>query len=369
MKTPPGEYPLMVTGPAPLSSNAYQFDGEAVCIPMVSSTGHGHASLKRVHHAVGRFAVANIMTAAEVKDRSECNTRFLYLYLQHFKDDVLVPRMQGTANVSLSVVALGTVPVILPPLAEQERIVDLIGSLDDAIEAVEEQVCSLRRLSSSSRSKIFATLLESYPRTTAGEFFEVTLGRQKSARQLHGNHEIPYLRAANITAGALSISDVQTMNFDPKEQTKYSLRNGDVLVVEGGSVGQTAVWHNEIDGPVGFDKHVLRIRGRAEISAVAFANHWAQWCYESGRFEAEARGVTIKALGYQRAKNMTVPKASLAVQNETAEFLDAMDLAVHSSEETSASLRSLRSELLAALLSGSHTIPDSYDDLMAERVA
>ena len=48
-KTPPGAYPLITTGEEHRTAESYQLDGEAVCIPLISSTGHGHASLKRVH--------------------------------------------------------------------------------------------------------------------------------------------------------------------------------------------------------------------------------------------------------------------------------------------------------------------------------
>jgi hypothetical protein len=254
--------------------------------------------------------------------------------------------------------------ILLPPREEQRRIVDLIGALDETIDAADAQTTSLKRASSALRHKIFAELTNTCPASTAGQFFDVTLGRQKSARQLHGDHEIPYIRAANISDGSLSLLDVQSMNFDPKEQLKYGLQNGDVLVVEGGSVGQTAVWRGELEGPVGFDKHVLRIRGVEPASTSSYANQWARWCYETGRFATEARGITILALGFQRAKSMPVPAATLARQLEVAQLLESSDAATSASASASTSLRSLRAQLLSALLSGAHRIPEAYDELM-----
>src|SRR5699024_11402331 len=120
-----------------LSSNTYQFEGEAICVPLVSSTGHGHASLKRVHYASGRFAVANIITALQSKADAEVSMRYLWLLLDHGRDDIIVPLMKGTANVSLSQNSLASATVLLPPLDEQRRIVDLIWSVADAIVAAE----------------------------------------------------------------------------------------------------------------------------------------------------------------------------------------------------------------------------------------
>lgn len=273
---------------------------------------------------------------------------------------------QGSINRrrSLPWKSFSSISVSVPSLEEQRRVVDLVGTVDEAIAATDVKTDALKKVASALRQSTFEELLQTYPESTAGQIFEVTLGRQKSARQLHGDNEIPYIRAANISDGSLSLGDVQKMNFDPREQSKYGLQEGDVLVVEGGSVGQTAVWKGEIAGPVGFDKHVLRLRGLEACSTSSFANQWARWCYESGRFEAQARGITIKALGYQRAKDMIAPALPISRQNEVTDLLDSADAAASSSMTASDSLRTIRAELLASLLSGAHRIPESYDELM-----
>jgi hypothetical protein len=65
-KTPPGQYPLVTTGEGHKAAASFQFDTEGVCIPLISSTGHGHASLKRVHYQSGKFALANLLASALV---------------------------------------------------------------------------------------------------------------------------------------------------------------------------------------------------------------------------------------------------------------------------------------------------------------
>jgi type I restriction enzyme S subunit len=53
MKTEPGEYPLVVTAAYRRTASTFQLEGPAVCIPLVSSTGHGDAALHRVHYQDG----------------------------------------------------------------------------------------------------------------------------------------------------------------------------------------------------------------------------------------------------------------------------------------------------------------------------
>ena len=62
-KAIPGEYPLVVTAENRLSHNEYQFDDTAILIPLVSSTGHGHASINRLHYQEGKFALGTILCA------------------------------------------------------------------------------------------------------------------------------------------------------------------------------------------------------------------------------------------------------------------------------------------------------------------
>jgi type I restriction enzyme S subunit len=130
-KTTPGVYVLVTTGEEHKTADNFQFDEEAVCIPLISSTGHGHASLKRVHYQTGKFALGNLLAAALVKDKSVLSTKYLARYLTFTKDRLIVPLMTGVANMSISVDRLATVPVEFPSLAEQERIVKQLNDVDD----------------------------------------------------------------------------------------------------------------------------------------------------------------------------------------------------------------------------------------------
>ena len=139
MKTPPGDFPFVVLAADKRTADNYQFDGEAVCIPLVSSTGHGHAAIHRLHYASGQFAVANILAAVMVKPQVPLLTKYLFYYLWRFKEEKLVKLMAGTANTSLTIEKLNEVKVQAPDEAEQLDIVQ-------AIEAAFEELAAVRQL-------------------------------------------------------------------------------------------------------------------------------------------------------------------------------------------------------------------------------
>lgn len=128
-KAEPGDYPLVATGAKRKSCNTYQFDTKAVCIPLVSSTGHGHASLKNVHYQEEKFALGSILVALTSKDKNRLDIQFLHLYLSQLKDQVLVPLMSGAANVALSVKKIQDIEIPLPPIERQRQIVERFKSI------------------------------------------------------------------------------------------------------------------------------------------------------------------------------------------------------------------------------------------------
>lgn len=125
----PGEYPLVVTAEERKSCSSYQFDQEAVCIPLVSSSGHGKKSLKNVHYQSGKFALGTILCAVIPNNPEQFDARFLHQYLQFYKDTLLVPLMKGAANVSLSMKDIATVEIPLPPIEKQRELSSLFITL------------------------------------------------------------------------------------------------------------------------------------------------------------------------------------------------------------------------------------------------
>jgi hypothetical protein len=89
----------------------------------------GDAALHRVHYQEGKFALANLLVALLPNDASFCDAKYLYHLLMVQKDELLVPLMQGTANVSLKEQDIASVEITLPPLAEQRRVVGRINEL------------------------------------------------------------------------------------------------------------------------------------------------------------------------------------------------------------------------------------------------
>ena len=130
-KSEPGEYPLVVTTSERKSCNTCQYDASAVCIPLVSSRGHGVASLNHVYYQEGKFALGNILCAVVPKDKNVLSAKYLYFYFECTKDYTLVPLMKGGANVSMHIPDIEKVKIPVPDIETQQTIVSKLEVLDE----------------------------------------------------------------------------------------------------------------------------------------------------------------------------------------------------------------------------------------------
>lgn len=126
----PGAYPLVVTAAERGTCDHHDFTGPAAIVPLVSSTGHGNASINRLHYQEGEFALGTILAAILPYDPQIMSARFLFEYLTAFKEELLVSRMTGSANVTLTIGRLSSVPVPVVCPSIQQKVQELMALLD-----------------------------------------------------------------------------------------------------------------------------------------------------------------------------------------------------------------------------------------------
>ena len=150
----PGRYLFATTSADFKRSSKFGWDSEAIVIPTVSSTGHGHASIKSIHYLNGKFSAATI-TAVLTPKKSKGKDLFVpyfYYYLLAHKDQVLVPQMRGAANVSLSLERIENLKIPLPGGPDRQR---------EAVKALVSkrgEVAKLNELLTISQSELIAEL-------------------------------------------------------------------------------------------------------------------------------------------------------------------------------------------------------------------
>jgi type I restriction enzyme M protein len=155
MATAPGEYVMVVPAEDRKTADHFDFEGAAICIPLVSSAGHGKADIKRIHFQEGRFGLATTMCALFVRDDRVIRPRYLHIFLSAMCQELLVPLMCGATNVTMSSERLVDVMIPVPKPEVQEEIIESYLIATRAREVI-EIAAALRDSSSDSAALRFA---------------------------------------------------------------------------------------------------------------------------------------------------------------------------------------------------------------------
>ncbi|MFJ7245574.1 restriction endonuclease subunit S [Kitasatospora sp. NPDC098652] len=280
---------------------------------------------------------------------------FLALY---FQTPAFWHEMQNRASgtvlrrKTISDASFRAIPFALPPLPTQERIVEVIGAVDDQITALDVEAGALAAVLRRRRADLITD--DSVDAVRAEQAFDFSTGVRRTPDRAAGPYMTPYLRSANVGYGKLDLSDVLEMNFDPAERQKFGLQYGDVVVSEGSAsanaVGMPAMWRDELPAPVCTQMTLIRLRALEGVCIPEFVFHWSMWAYESRAFLDVAGGTNIKHISAKRAKGMAVHLPSLDRQREMAAELDAMESALETTRAEAARLREVRAGLLSGLL-------------------
>ena len=264
------------------------------------------------------------------------------------------------------------IPVSVPPLAEQRRIVVAIDEHFSRLDAFETSIAVADgRLHALYRSvAVDAFDRPGWDWTTLGEIAEVKGGITKDSKRetTPEFEEFPYLRVANVQRGYLDLSKITTIRSDRHKAQRLVLRPGDILFNEGGDrdkLGRGWVWEGQIENCI-HQNHVFRARlldDRFDPYFVSLhANSWGQkW------FESHGKQTTnLASLNLTTLKSFPVPAPSAQVQRTVASHMrSALDSVQHQRLElgrVAARASSLRRSILAEAFAGRLVPQHPVDD-------
>lgn len=216
--------------------------------------------------------------------------------------------------------------LLVPPLPEQKRIVavldEQLAEVDRARAAVEEQLEAAQALPEAFLREIFdGPEAREWPRRRLGDVCSIQLGKMLSPASKTGLRSRPYLRNANVQWGRFELSDIYEMDFDEREEAKFALKPGDLLVCEGGEPGRAAVWEGQIS-PCYYQKALHRLRPKVDTLNPRFVMYrlWAGAI--RGEFDPDSPKTTIAHLPRIRLVQLAMPLPPDREQAAMARRLD-----------------------------------------------
>lgn len=187
------------------------------------------------------------------------------------------------------------------------------------------------------------------------------LGKMLDASRITGRHLVPYLRNVDVQWDAISYTDLPVMDIQTNEYERYTVRDGDLLVCEGGEIGRAAVVQNPVD-LIGFQKALHRLRAISSEEYPRYMFYIFAWASKAGAFAGEGQS-TIAHLTGEQLRKYRFPCPPLAEQQLIAHFLDAelakLGLLAAEANRAVSLLKERRSALIAAAVTGQIDVRDA----------
>ncbi len=256
-----------------------------------------------------------------------------------------------------------SLPVKLPPLASQHRIVRMLRSYDDLIENNRRRMAKLEeaarliyqewfvrlRFPGHERTRIVDGLPQGWVRKPLSEVAEFRLGKMLDQEKNRGTL-MPYLANINVRWGAFDLLDLREMRFEDDEIETYGLKSGDIVMCEGGEPGRCALWKEQIPQMM-IQKALHRIRCREGMSP--------EFLYQNLRIQAQCgqlatlfTGATIKHLPREKLAKVTVIVPPAKLLDAFVDYSRPIENQLRTLSLQNDKLRAARDLLLPRLMSG-----------------
>ncbi len=271
--------------------------------------------------------------------RPHIGNRSFYKYFFNAFEQYLYDNATGTTFAQVSSQILQQMPLPLPPLPEQQRIVDRIESLfaklDEVKQKTQDALDSFETRKAAILHKAFTGELTAQWRKEHGVgmeqwkqicFDNSFIKMQNGLAKRSGSSGVPYsvLRLANLSDAGISTEDMRTILLDTKEQENYGLKKNDVLMirVNGSKENVGKQFLLTTDNQWAFCDHIIRIKYKENLLPaymVYFSKSDTYKLYVENHMVSSAGQNTISRKGMA---SLSIPVPDLREQTEIVHILD-----------------------------------------------
>ena len=193
------------------------------------------------------------------------------------------------------------------------------------------------------------TVTTEWKKVRLDECFNIQQGKQVSKKNRLGENQYPFLRTANVFWGRLDLHELDQMNFSAEEEKKFALKKGDLLVCEGGDIGRTAMWNEEIERCY-YQNHLHRLRKVNDEIDENFILFYLKYAFVYAKLYAgRANITTIPNLSKSRLSELEILLPSISDQRSIARKLTIIQEAIVAQEKLIAKLKDLKTSMMQHL--------------------
>ena len=250
---------------------------------------------------------------------------YYYTFNDGFRNYATVNMTGAAGQKRVSTNFLKYTPIYLPDVSEQQAIAQYLdqrcGKLDAIIAIKQQQIKVLEALRQSIIYQAVTKGLDaSAPLVDSGvewigaipqgwkakiikREFDVKLGKMlQPLQKTELDTEEYYLKTSNVYWDGVDITDIKKMWFSPLDKINTELQYYDLLVCEGGDVGRSALWKEEIT-PCYIQNAINRVRPIHHCST-KYLYYWLFFLKHAGYLDAIVSRITIAHLTAEKLERV-----------------------------------------------------------------
>ena len=287
-------------------------------------------------------------------------------------NSVLTKQTKVTSIPNLTLEIIKDCPIPLPPLSEQQRIVErieeLFAKLDEAKERLQEVADSFAVRKAAILHKAFTGELtkqwrrengvsdESWEEKKGEDFFEYVTSGSRGWAKYYSDKGSIFVRMGNLNHGTIELdfSDIQYVELpDQVEGQRSKLQKNDILISITADVGMIGLVREDMDAYI--NQHVALARPKDNLYAEFLA-----WYFVSDvglkQMQNKQRGATKIGLGLKDIRSIILKIPSLPEQHEIVRLIDDLlareRAAQQAAEQALASIDLMKKSILARAFRG-----------------
>ena len=317
--------------------------------------------LYSIYATIGEVAINKVDLATNqaiigiIPDNNKVNRDFLYYFLISIKPS-LSRFFKETTQKNLTSEIVRKLEVLVPPLTEQNKIAEILSSVDEEIEKVDQEVKKTEELKRGLMAELLTKGIghKKFKKIKIKEISEVTSSKRVMVSD-YVNEGIPFYRSTEIIKKSKNLPIINSLHI-PLEKFNFfkdrfgAPEKGDLLVTAVGTIGDVYMVQDEIfyfkDGNSIWIRKIKDYILPEYLRVILGSNFYRE------KLNNIAGGSSQKALTIQKLGNVEIPISSITEQKKITEILSEVDNKININKQIKNKLAELKRGLMQDLLSG-----------------
>lgn len=346
----------------------YGYSNETTSIKSVFHTGDTLFGKLRPYLKKYWYATFDGVCATEILpivSKENIESKFLFYAMQQYKViDYVTTRTFGTKMPRTSWNELKEINIFVPQLKEQQKIADILSTVDTQIEQTEQMIEQTKELKHGLMQQLLTkgightefkeSIFGSIPITwKITNFDALTIDHKQGyyTKESYVESGVKIVRITDLQNPRINYKNMPMLDISDKDFDAYKVTEGDFLFARSGAIGRYGIVENLVDKAI-FASYLIRFK----FDLTKVKNRFLGYFYESSFSEQQLKMITQGSsninINANNIKALKIVLPPLKEQEKIVEILSSVDDQIDIYEQERAKYEELKKGLMQQLLTG-----------------